>query len=85
MNQQTYYYHDHSLKYNIRAVKSTERRIIRKNIETKYLFIGCQRYSEQTVLELALSSESITCIDMGNAGVLSGENLWHMYYWFSKL
>ena len=85
MSQQTYFYYAHSLKYEIKVIKFTKRRIFRKNIETKYLYIGCQRYSEQTLEELAMSSDNIYHIDMGKAGILLGTQLRGIWQWFSKL
>lgn len=72
-------------QYNVVAEIKIKKRLIRKDKKIKYLLIGCQKFSEQTVEELIGAATYIQNIDMGNERILTQDRLFDIYNWFRNL
>ena len=59
MTESRKYFHEEAGTFIVFAEIKTKKRIIRKNIKSKVLHIGCQQFSEQTVEELATAFDYI--------------------------
>lgn len=85
MNENRKYFYEEAGTFVVFAEIKTKKRIIGKNIKTKVLHIGCQKFSEQTVEELASAFDYIENIDMGMGGILTQFEFFIIYKWFRNL